>query len=114
MSAAHELIPAVLDDLELTWEPGVHAQEWVVTLPGEKKLKTVVSLQISGGALLTRAFVIRNPDENHAAFYRYLLMSTSLVAFPSRRWTRPTSTNSWGWSWRRRTRRSTNCWCWAS
>ncbi|WP_422220283.1 YbjN domain-containing protein [Nostocoides sp.] len=73
MSAAHELIPAVLDDLELTWEPGVHAQEWVVTLPGEKKLKTVVSLQISGGALLTRAFVIRNPDENHAAFYRYLL-----------------------------------------
>ena len=23
--------------------------------------------------MLTRAFVIRNPDENHAAFYRYLL-----------------------------------------
>lgn len=67
------LIPHVLDDLELEWEPGVGAGEFVATLPGERKLKTVVSLVVGSGALSARAFVIRNPDENHAEVYRYLL-----------------------------------------
>lgn len=73
MTQTHELIPAVLDDLALEWEPGLGPTEWVVTLPGEKKLKTVVSLQITGEQLITRAFVIRNPDENHGEVYAFLL-----------------------------------------
>ena len=41
-------------------------------LPGEKKLRTVVSL-VAGRDLSVSAFVIRRPDENHADFYRSLL-----------------------------------------
>ena len=47
--------------------------EYVVTLPGEKKLKTVASLVVGEASLSVSAFVIRNPDENHEKFYRYLL-----------------------------------------
>jgi len=73
MKEIQELIPEVLAELDLEWEPGVNPDEWVVTLPGEKKLRTVVSLLLSGGQLITRAFVIRNPDENHGEVYRFLL-----------------------------------------
>ena len=55
------------------WEPGARDDEFVVTLPGEKKLKTVASLVVSDTALSVSAFVIRNPDENHAEVYRFLL-----------------------------------------
>ena len=44
-----------------------------MTLPGEKKLKTVVSLLVRDRTTSVSAFVIRNPDENHEAFYRTLL-----------------------------------------
>jgi len=73
MTPTRELIPSALDELDVEWEPGVSDHEWVVTLPGEKKLKTIVSLLISGEALVTRAFVVRNPDENHGEVYRHLL-----------------------------------------
>ena len=65
-------IEAFLDDSEIEWERGARDGEFVVTLPGEKKLKTVVSL-VAGADLSISAFVIRNPDENHETFYRYLL-----------------------------------------
>jgi hypothetical protein len=58
---------------ELPCEPGTRPGEVVVTLPGEKKLKTVVSLIFGQHVMSLRAFVIRNPDENHEAVYRYLL-----------------------------------------
>lgn len=67
------LIPRVLADLDLEWEPGVNEGEFVVTLPGEQKLKTVTSLVLARDALTVRAFVIRNPDENHAEVYAHLL-----------------------------------------
>ena len=57
----------------LEWEPGVRDDETVVTLPGEKKLKTVVSVLATPVDLRVEAFVIRNPDENHEEFYRTLL-----------------------------------------
>lgn len=57
----------------LEWEPGTTPGELVVTLPGEKKLKTVVSLLAGETSLVARAFVIRNPDENHDRVYRFLL-----------------------------------------
>ncbi|WP_238154653.1 YbjN domain-containing protein [Ornithinimicrobium sufpigmenti] len=62
-----------LDALEVPWEQGARKRETVATLPGERKLRTVVSLLLGERALELRAFVIRNPDENHEAFYRYLL-----------------------------------------
>ncbi len=57
----------------LSWELGGRAGEYVVTLPGEKKLKTVVSVLVRDRTTSLSAFVIRNPDENHEAFYRTLL-----------------------------------------
>ncbi|KRE44089.1 YbjN domain-containing protein [Knoellia sp. Soil729] len=65
-------IETFLDDSEIEWEAGARDGEFVVTLPGEKKLRTVVSL-VAGSDLSISAFVIRNPDENHEAFYRSLL-----------------------------------------
>ena len=64
---------AHLDALGVTWEVGTRPGETAVVLPGERKLRTVVSLVVGERALELRAFVIRNPDENHEAFYRYLL-----------------------------------------
>ena len=45
----------------------------VVTLPGERKLKTTVSLVVGAHSLSVNAFVARHPDENHEAVYRWLL-----------------------------------------
>lgn len=62
-----------LDELGVTWEPGTRAGEVVATLPGERKLRTVVSLLVRRRVVRVRAFVIRNPDENHRSVYTYLL-----------------------------------------
>lgn len=54
---------------------------FVVNLPGEQKLKTTVSLVVGAHSLSVIAFVVRRPDENHAAFYRWLLeRNTKLYA----------------------------------
>ena len=42
-------------------------------LPGEKKLKTAVRLDVGPHALSVHAFVCRRPDENHERVYRWLL-----------------------------------------
>ncbi|WP_151525462.1 YbjN domain-containing protein [Serinicoccus kebangsaanensis] len=68
-----DTLRALLDALEVEWEEGTRRGETVVALPGERKLRTVVSLVVGERAVELRAFVIRNPDENHEAFYRYLL-----------------------------------------
>jgi Putative bacterial sensory transduction regulator len=67
------VVESYLADAGVDWEMGAREGEFVVTLPGEKKLKTVVSLVAGRDALSVSAFVIRHPDENHEAFYRYLL-----------------------------------------
>lgn len=69
----YDVIRATVEDLELEWEPGVRDGEIVVSLPGEKKLKTVASLLATDHSLLVAAFVIRNPDENHLEVYKALL-----------------------------------------
>jgi len=46
---------------------------FVVTLPGERKLKTTVSLVVGAHSLSVNAFVARRPDENHEAVYRWML-----------------------------------------
>jgi hypothetical protein len=67
------VVEEFLAESGIEWEPGARDGEYVLTLPGEKKLKTVVSLVAGRDALSVSAFVMRNPDENHEAFYRYLL-----------------------------------------
>ncbi len=70
---AREAITAFLEDSEIDWEPGAQPDEYVVTLPGERKLKTVCSLLLRDTALTATAFVIRHPDENEIEFHRFLL-----------------------------------------
>jgi hypothetical protein len=66
------VVRRVLADLDLDWQelqPGT----FVVTLPGERKLQTTCVLQVGRQAVTVHAFVVRRPDENHEAVYRYLL-----------------------------------------
>jgi hypothetical protein len=68
--AAAEVLRAAVADLEHEEPtPGT----LVVQLPGEKKLKTTVSLVVGAHSLSINAFVVRHPDENHEAVYRWLL-----------------------------------------
>ena len=65
-------ITAALTDLGLTWQstgPGL----FTVSLPGTRKLSTECALQLGRHDLELRAFVCRNPDENHERVYRWLL-----------------------------------------
>lgn len=73
VTAASTCLERYLADNDLPWELGARRGEYVVTLPGERKLRTVVSLLIRESATSVSAFVIRNPDENHEQFYRSLL-----------------------------------------
>ncbi|WP_068261264.1 YbjN domain-containing protein [Janibacter limosus] len=70
---ALDVVTQVVTEAELEHEHGARDGELVVTLPGDKKLKTVVSLVVGESALSVSAFVIRNADENHEEFYRHLL-----------------------------------------
>ena len=63
---------AALAALEVSYEspqPG----SYLVTLPGQHKLKTMTWLIAGTHSLLAEAFFCRQPDENHAEFYRFLL-----------------------------------------
>jgi len=65
-------IRAELSELDLEWAesaPGLFS----VSLPGTRKLVTECALQVGRHGMNVRAFVARNPDENHAAVYRWLL-----------------------------------------
>lgn len=73
VTAAEARLRAYVADAELEHEPGGRPGESVVTLPGEQKLKTVVSVVIRRSTTYLSAFVIRHPDENEGEFYRSLL-----------------------------------------
>jgi hypothetical protein len=67
-----EVVRQTLDGhgLEYTCQrPGAY----LVRLPGVHKLTTMTWLVLGTHSLLVEAFVVRRPDENHAAFYRHLL-----------------------------------------
>ncbi|GCB48138.1 YbjN domain-containing protein [Streptomyces sp. NL15-2K] len=69
---AAQVIEGVLKDAELEWEspaPG----NYVVKLPGTRKLSTTVSLLVGRHSLSINAFVIRHPDENESGVHRWLL-----------------------------------------
>ncbi|HEX5018915.1 MAG TPA: YbjN domain-containing protein [Actinomycetes bacterium] len=67
-----EVIRKALDDLEVPYEessPGT----FVAVLPGERKLRTTVSLVVGPHSLTINAFVVRHPDENVAELHKWLL-----------------------------------------
>jgi hypothetical protein len=66
------LIKATLDERDLEYDR-TGAGAYLVALPGTHKLSTATWLVVGDHSLRIEAFVIRQPDENHAAFYRYLL-----------------------------------------
>ncbi len=75
--AAEGVLRRWLEASELEWEPGARPGEYVVQLPGEAKLRTTVSLLVGDQGLSASAFVVRRPDENHEAFYRWMLTRNS-------------------------------------
>lgn len=72
MSDPADVLRTYLTQSDLEWEeltPGI----FDVVLPGERKLKTPVRLEVGAHALSLHAFVCRKPDENHEAVYRWML-----------------------------------------
>ncbi len=72
-SAAQAAVEQWCEQSGVPHAPGARPGEYVVELPGEAKLKTAVSILVGDRALSASAFLIRRPDENHAAFYRWML-----------------------------------------
>jgi len=66
------VIRQYLKSCELTYEQS-GPDTFVITLPGEHKLQTNMSLTVGSHAITINAFVSRNPEENHEAVYRWLL-----------------------------------------
>jgi hypothetical protein len=67
-----EAIETALGELGLGYEsprPGAY----LVRLEGQHKLATMTWLIVEAHSLHVEAFFCRQPDENHAAFYRFLL-----------------------------------------
>ena len=66
------VVSATLESLELGFEqprPGA----FLVKLEGQHKLATMTWLVVGEHSLGVEAFFCRQPDENHAEFYRFLL-----------------------------------------
>ncbi|CAL9306229.1 YbjN domain-containing protein [Streptomyces sp. SudanB182_2057] len=69
---AGQILEGVFRDAELEWEsPG--PGNYVVRLPGTRKLSTTVSFLVGRHSLSLNAFVIRHPDENEPGVHRWLL-----------------------------------------
>ena len=69
---AGAVLRASLAAAELEWEEP-RTGSFVVTLPGERKLRTTCSLVVGQHSLSINAFVARHPDENTDAVHRWLL-----------------------------------------
>ncbi|RMI30028.1 type III secretion system chaperone family protein [Streptomyces triticirhizae] len=65
-------IEGALNEAGAEWESPERGH-YVVSLPGTRKLSTTCSLVVGRHALSVNAFVVRRPDENHEAVYRWLL-----------------------------------------
>jgi Putative bacterial sensory transduction regulator len=71
--AAQEAVASYLVRAEIEHEPGARPGEFVAVLPGERKLRTAVSLLVGDHSLSASAFVVRQADEEHERVYRWLL-----------------------------------------
>jgi hypothetical protein len=63
---------AALDSLGVSYESPERGS-YLVRLPGQHKLQTLAWLIAGAHSLQVEAFFCRQPDESHAAFYRFLL-----------------------------------------
>jgi Putative bacterial sensory transduction regulator len=71
-AALADVIRSALVDRDIEFEeaqPGA----FLCKLPGSHKLATMTWLVVGAHSLHVEAFFVRQPDENHAAFYRWLL-----------------------------------------
>lgn len=68
----------LLDQLDVEWDR-TGDKSYVVTLPGEHKLKTLCNLIEEQHALRVEAFVVRCPEENHEKLWRLLLRRNSAM-----------------------------------
>ena len=71
-ASARDAIKAALDSLGLGYEHP-EPDAYLVRLEGQHKLATLTWLIAGEHSLQIEAFFCRQPDENHAAFYRFLL-----------------------------------------
>ncbi|OIQ79474.1 hypothetical protein GALL_387840 [mine drainage metagenome] len=71
-----EIVRATLEEEDLPFEV-VGNETFVVTLPGAKKRTIACSLSLGDYSLVVNAFVMRAPDENQVAVYKYLLEQNS-------------------------------------
>jgi hypothetical protein len=72
VTQAGERLGEILTELEVSYEspqPGAY----LVRLEGQHKLATMTWLIAQAHSLHVEAFFCRQPDENHAEFYRFLL-----------------------------------------
>jgi hypothetical protein len=67
-----KILAGVLAELDLDYE-SPRSGAYLVKLPGQHKLATMAWLIAGAHSLHVEAFFCRQPDENHAAFYRFLL-----------------------------------------
>ena len=72
MTDIPELIESALRESSVEFEV-VGDGQFVVNLPGTRRLKTACWLTVGNHALTIEAFVVRMPDENAEQVYRYLL-----------------------------------------
>ncbi len=69
---ATAVVRDTLTGSELAWKE-IREGVFTVDLPGERKLATPCRLDVGEHAFGLHAFVARQPDENHARVYRWLL-----------------------------------------
>ena len=72
MSAVADVVATALAAMEIEHQqrgPG----QFLVTLPGTRRLQTHCWLVVREQALFVQAFVCRRPDEDHEVVYRFLL-----------------------------------------
>ena len=72
MSDYADIIRTTLEEREVEFDeakPGA----FLVKLPGSHKLATMTWLVVGDHSLHIEAFFVRRPDENHEAFYKWLL-----------------------------------------
>jgi hypothetical protein len=71
-ASASASVEAALEALGLSYS-SERAGAYLVRLEGQHKLATMTWLIVGAHSLHVEAFFCRQPDENHAAFYRFLL-----------------------------------------
>ena len=67
-----EIVRAALDDSGVPYA-SPEPDAFLVTLPGERRHRTLIWLLVGDHELLVESFVCRRPDENAEEVFRYLL-----------------------------------------